>query len=213
MATELLEGPQMDAGERERASEALPPVPIYPACGKLQKALDAYQAVQAEIEGSRGQVSRAEVDEDKFLGDPSISEKESLERLPEFQSRKRFHEARAKGMEAKTGGLLDELRKALVLANAEIIALEIREANRRSEILTRRIVEAIGGLQPGAVIANGWVSSIVHQSRLMWQVERYRPTALLQYTVSKLEAEGVVSSAEGLLRTAELLMPEIGASI
>ena len=213
MSTQLLEARPTGAEAQQTVSGAMAPEPVNPACKRLQKALGDYQKLQAEILDCRGKVSRVQADEDELLGDPGISEKESIQRIPEFASRKKFHEARGRAMEARAAGLLAELRRALVAANAEIIPLVIREVDRRCEILTRRVLEAIGGLPPHAVIANSQIGSVVRQSRTVWSIQRYQPSPLLAYHADKMEEESVVASAQSLLLTMEGIVPEIGGEI
>jgi len=203
MTTQTLEAPQ-------EVSEAIPPKPIYPACKKLAAALADYQDAAGLLDECRGKASRADSDM-VMLGEGTLSEEQSLKAISDAHGRKELYSSRTLVQERKVAGLLVELRRALVSANREVIGLVIPELERREVVITKRVHEALGGIVDHMIVARSSIAAVVRQSRLIWAVERLRPTPL--YNAEKLPAGDSVATAESLLKTLALLSPELGRSI
>lgn len=209
MTTQLLEGPQTGTGEPGGLS-AEKPAPLYPACKKLAAALADYQDAAGSLDECLGKASKAEADM-VMLGEGTLSEAESLKAISDAHGRKELYASRTLVQERKVEGLLAELRRSLVAANREVIGLVIPELERRQAVITKRVHEALGGIVDHMIVARSSIATVVRQSKLIWAVERLRPTPL--YNAESLPAGDAVATAEALLKTLELLSPELGRAI
>jgi hypothetical protein len=210
MTTQTLTKPRAaTAGERDAASKAIPPEPIYPACKKLRETLIDYQSVTAELEVTRGKAARAQGDMD-MLGESSLSEEESLKAISEANGRRSLYSSRIASLERKSAGLLAELRAELVAAVSEVTRLVALEVTRRTDILSKRVIDALGGIDEH-VIVRGEQITVTRYSKLICLVERMRPSPL--FSVGSMPAADVVRDASGVLKKLEGLTREIGKEI
>ncbi len=207
--TTLLETRETGAGERRGAS-AEKPADLYPACKKLRKALGAWEAASAEIEEYQLKAVRAQGDMDT-LGDSSLSEEESLRAISDAHGRKELYSSRIASMEKKSAVLLQEVRSALLPAWNEVRALIIRESERRVNILECRVTEVAGGFNEHSIRARGLLAGLVHQSKLVWAIDRMLPAQLIG--LSSMASEAVIAEGQSVLGNLEQIIPELGREI
>jgi hypothetical protein len=209
MTTTLLKARPGAAGERRVLSEAVAPEPLYPACKRLGTILRDYQSAEAELEEYRGKAAKAQGDMD-MLGDSSLSEEESLRAISEAHGRRSLYASRIATADRKTTGLLAELRTALVASVSEVTRLVAVELTRRTDILTKRVIDALGGIDEHTIL-RGEQITVTRYSKLICVVERLRPSQL--FSVDRMPAADVVRDAQGVLRNLESLTREIGREI
>jgi hypothetical protein len=210
MPTTLLKPRPGAAGERRAVSEAVLPEPIYPACKKLGATLSEYQKSEQDLEEFRAKSSRAQADEDKMLGDSTLSEEEAAGRINEASGRKSLYASRITAFERKSNDLLTVLRTALGSAVAELTHAARTELERRREIITKRVTEALGGVHE-PTFSSREIAAITRHSMLIVAVERLVPSHL--FSAGSMSAADAVQSALAVLKNLERLTFEIGREI
>jgi hypothetical protein len=198
-----------DGAQQAERPVAAPPESVYPACKKLGASLSDYQSVETELEEFRGKAAKAQGDMD-MLGESSLSEEDSLKAISEAHGRKALYASRIATVERKSAGFLAELQTSLVAAIGEVTHQVRKELDRRTGILTQRVIEALGGIDEHAIV-RGELAMITRNSKLVRAVERLIPHPL--FSVDSMPAANVVAAAQGLLKNLELVTFEIGREI
>jgi hypothetical protein len=171
------------------------------ACQRLQKSLSDYQAVLAELEQYRGKASRVQADEDKLLGDCTLSEEASLQRLTEFSARKALYGSRITGAEGKSADLLTEFKEALAAAMVEVNRRVTLEIEKQRESIIERVCVVLGVTDDSLV--RGEIMRLTRVAPAILALERLMPGSV--YSVKDLPPAGVVLTAETVLKNAAKL--------
>jgi hypothetical protein len=130
VSTAVLERPAAVKGEAQ------------PSRVRLKKALAAYEGGIAALEEYGAKVARAQVDEEKALGNDSESESEVANRISSAQNLKRVYESRTAAKQKALTGQFAELKLAIGAAISELRGDLDRERENRLLVLKPRILKA-----------------------------------------------------------------------
>ena len=114
-----------------------------------------------------------------MIGDSTLDEEASLRAISDANGRRSLYASRIAVLERKAAGLLQEVRSALLPAWNEVRGLIIRESERRVNILECRVTESVGGFNEHSIRARGLLAGLVHQSKLVWVIDRMLPAQLI----------------------------------
>lgn len=148
MTTQTLEGPQTGIGERGGASVEI--APIYPARMKLSAKVAEFERAEADLEDYRGKAARAQRDEAEALESPELSEEQAAQAIARAQSLRSVYLSRTQNKEKALEAFKPELAASLNAASGELRQVVNLEVQRRKEIVTTRVLEAIEAIGGGA---------------------------------------------------------------
>jgi hypothetical protein len=113
-----------------------------PAKERVIAALERYKQTDADLQDYWATSSKAEVEEQKGLDDPKLTEQEAADKISRAQNLKSVYASRIKHREAALGKEEKALMSVRVTAAGELTGLVHREHQKREALFRKRVLAA-----------------------------------------------------------------------
>jgi hypothetical protein len=183
-------------------------MPLYPACQRLSKILTDYLDASSAAGELESKLARATADEENTASDSGLTEDDAIAKVAEAQSRKSVYSARLVSRQRAVATLATELWDAVKGVNQERGTLVAKLISERMEILSARVIEAVGAVDRpgrGAVLQE----LLVGYSAPIEQARRLEPPVFL----SMPGPESLASTAENALAGYKQIIAEAAKTI
>lgn len=172
-----------------------------PSVEKLAQALGEFREVGGELEAYRSKSARAGLTMSEALEDSALTEEETAEKISYAENLKSVYAGRAANLERKSAVLLEQLKAAMTAAMSEQ-TLQVRGlVERRREKIISGVYEVLGAYDP---IVRGLIARATRICPAIQELECLTPGD--SYGVRSMPPEGVVATAESVLRNQERLL-------
>ena len=117
---------------------------------KLSAKVAEFERAEADLEDYRGKAARAQRDEAEALESTELSEEQAAQAIGRAQSLRSVYLSRTQNKEKALEAFKPELAASLNAASGELRQVVNLELQRRKEIVTARVLEAIEAIGGGA---------------------------------------------------------------